>query len=137
MPRDIAVIGAGIAGLAVAILLAHATSPQLGQGANQALVDAVVLSDALAGTADTGAALARYAALRRGHVRFYQPTSRLITPLFQSRSRLLGWGRDLTFPLLPYLGPVRREMVRTLAGLKTGVFSAQTPAAIVDAGRDG
>ncbi len=113
---------------------AHATSPQMGQGANQGLVDAVVLADALGATADTAAALARYAAVRRGHVRFYQLASQAMTPLFQSRSRLLGVAQDMVFPLLPRLPWLRREMVRTLAGLKTGVLGGATAAAIVDAG---
>ncbi len=112
---------------------AHATSPQMGQGANQGLVDAVVLADALAGTADTAAALANYAAARRGHVRFYQLASLVMTPLFQSRSRLLGAARDVVFPLLPRLPWLRREMVRTLAGLKTGMLDGAEAAAIVDA----
>lgn len=98
---------------------AHATSPQLGQGANQALLDAVTLADCLAG-ADLATGVARYAALRRPHVRFYQLASRLMTPLFQSNSRTAAWARDLAFPLLPHLPWLRREMVRTLAGLKTG-----------------
>ena len=106
----------------------------MGQGANQGLVDAVVLADSLAGTGDTGAALARYAAVRRGHVRFYQLTSLAMTPLFQSRSRLLGLARDMLFPLLPRLPWLRREMVRTLAGMKTGMLGGATAAAIVDAG---
>ncbi|MFN0184982.1 MAG: FAD-dependent oxidoreductase [Aquabacterium sp.] len=116
---------------------AHATSPQMGQGANQGLVDAVVLADALAGTGDTGAALAQYAAVRRSHVRFYQMASIAMTPLFQSRSRLLGVMRDVMFPLLPRLPWLRREMVRALAGLKTGVLSTAEAGTIVDAGRRG
>ena len=116
---------------------AHATSPQLGQGANQSLIDAVVLADALATTPDTAIALARYAAARRSHVRFYQRASVAMTPLFQSRSRVLGWMRDLAFPLLPLVPWLRREMVRTLSGLKTGMLSSASADAIVGRPRPG
>lgn len=66
---------------------AHSTSPQLGQGANMALLDALALANALA-PVDAGegidAALKRYARARRWHVRLYQWLSRTITPLYQS-----------------------------------------------------
>ncbi|WP_374628020.1 FAD-dependent oxidoreductase, partial [Devosia sp.] len=44
---------------------AHSTSPQLGQGANMALLDAAALSAALASTDDLADALGTYARLRR------------------------------------------------------------------------
>ncbi|RIV37353.1 FAD-dependent monooxygenase [Micromonospora radicis] len=50
---------------------AHAMTPDLGQGACQALIDAVVLAQALAGESDVASALARYDGLRRG------PTQRM------------------------------------------------------------
>ncbi len=76
---------------------------------------------------DIAAALALYAKTRRDHVRFYQIASWLMTPFFQSDSTTLALARDLTFhrmKLLPYL---RREMLRTLAGLKTGLFTHRAP----------
>lgn len=106
---------------------AHATSPQLGQGANNALLDAMALSDALEEAPDIAAALVAYAAARRAHVRFYQTASALMTPFFQSDSGALSVLRDLVFDRLKILPPMRREMVRTLAGLKTGLFSSATP----------
>ncbi|MSP29023.1 MAG: hypothetical protein EXR09_00835 [Acetobacteraceae bacterium] len=48
----------------------HATSPQLGQGANNALLDAMTLVDALAGATDIPRALAAYGSTRFSHVRF-------------------------------------------------------------------
>jgi 2-polyprenyl-6-methoxyphenol hydroxylase-like FAD-dependent oxidoreductase len=114
---------------------AHATSPQLGQGANHALVDAVVLADALAVAPGLPAALALYAARRKRHVRFYQLASRIMTPFFQSDSRVLARVRDLTFDRLQAVPYLRREMVRTLAGLKTGLFTAAPADAIVDSVR--
>ncbi|MDX2234577.1 MAG: NAD(P)/FAD-dependent oxidoreductase, partial [Hyphomonadaceae bacterium] len=50
----------------------HCTSPQLGQGANMALLDAFALSAALSAHAERADALAAYARMRRWHVRLYQ-----------------------------------------------------------------
>jgi 2-polyprenyl-6-methoxyphenol hydroxylase-like FAD-dependent oxidoreductase len=106
---------------------AHATSPQLGQGANSALLDALALSDALDRSGDIAQALATYARLRRRHVRFYQLASAALTPFFQSDSRLLADVRDLAFHRLKIVPYLRREMLRTLAGLKTGLMASATP----------
>lgn len=106
---------------------AHATSPQLGQGANNGLLDALALRDALASGSDVASALALYATARRDHVRFYQLASWLMTPFFQSDSTALALARDLTFHRLKILPYLRREMVRTLAGLKTGLFTHHGP----------
>lgn len=101
---------------------AHATSPQLGQGTNLALVDAAVLAGALAEGEDLDRALARYSAARRDHVDFYQLASRWLTPLFQSDLDWLGRVRDWLFPLLLRVPLVRRQMLRTLAGVRQGVL---------------
>ncbi len=111
---------------------AHATSPQLGQGANQALIDAVVLVDALSMTSDPQQAFALYAQTRRSHVRFYQYASWMMTPFFQSDSRSLAALRDTFFHPMRRVPWLHREMLRTLAGLKTGVFGASRPAEIVN-----
>ncbi len=105
---------------------AHATSPQLGQGTNLALVDAAILADTLADTLaaddDVTRALARYSQARRSHVDFYQLASRWLTPLFQSDLDWLGALRDRLFPLLLGLPFVRGQMLRTLAGGRRGLF---------------
>ncbi|MCP5072368.1 MAG: FAD-dependent monooxygenase [Rhodobacteraceae bacterium] len=72
---------------------AHRASPQLGQGANMALLDAYVLADALR-RLDIDAALAEYARIRRWHVRVYQAISWAFTPMYQSDSRILPFLRD-------------------------------------------
>ncbi|NEX93648.1 NAD(P)/FAD-dependent oxidoreductase [Caulobacter sp. 17J65-9] len=98
---------------------AHATSPQLGQGCNMALLDAAALAAGLARHADVGEALAAYARLRRGHVRLYQTLSRLFTPFYQSDSRLLPAVRDvLLSPAsgLPFAPRVLATLVSGLIG---------------------
>jgi 2-polyprenyl-6-methoxyphenol hydroxylase-like FAD-dependent oxidoreductase len=114
---------------------AHATSPQLGQGANSAMLDALALADALAAEPGHEAAFARYAAARRAHVRFYQSASALMTPFFQSDSRALAVTRDLVFDRLKIVPWLRREMIRTLAGLKTGLLAHRDPPVLAGAVR--
>jgi 2-polyprenyl-6-methoxyphenol hydroxylase-like FAD-dependent oxidoreductase len=109
---------------------AHATSPQLGQGANSALLDALALADALAATDDIAAALEAYARMRRRHVRFYQLASAAMTPFFQSDSALLAEIRDLAFHRMKIVPWLRREMLLTLAGLKTGLLTASSAQAL-------
>jgi 2-polyprenyl-6-methoxyphenol hydroxylase-like FAD-dependent oxidoreductase len=104
---------------------AHATSPQLGQGANLALVDAIVLADSVRDTPSIAEALAAYARMRRRHLRYYQRMARWLTPLFQSDSRALGWLRDAVFPIANAFPPLRRHMTRTMAGVAVGFGPAR------------
>ncbi|MDP2080680.1 MAG: NAD(P)/FAD-dependent oxidoreductase [Pseudotabrizicola sp.] len=91
---------------------AHRASPQLGQGANMALLDAMALVVAL----DTDTPLPAYAAMRRWHVRTYQAMSAVFTPMYQSDSRSLPLLRDyLLAPLAPLPG-VRRLLTRLVSG---------------------
>ena len=102
---------------------AHSMSPQLGQGANLALCDASVLHHCLTAFKGIDEALQNYNHQRLGHIRFYQKMSRLLTPFYQSNNRPYAWLRDsLSWPLtqLPWL---RRQMLQTLCGIKTGSFS--------------
>ncbi|MEQ8702041.1 MAG: NAD(P)/FAD-dependent oxidoreductase, partial [Bauldia litoralis] len=120
--RDVVFRSSVAPGLAVIGDAAHAMSPQLGQGANLALVDALFLGEALAGArADTvDGALRRYDRARRGHVRFYQRASRWLTPMFQSERRFAGLLRDWSFPLVQRLPVLRSEAGAVLAGTKRG-----------------
>jgi 2-polyprenyl-6-methoxyphenol hydroxylase-like FAD-dependent oxidoreductase len=100
---------------------AHATSPQLGQGCNLALCDAAALADALAASpASIEGALARYTAARSDHLGYYQTVTRWLTPFFQSDLWLAGALRDVLFPIVCRVPFARREMVRSMAGTKTG-----------------
>jgi len=99
---------------------AHATSPQLGQGTNLALLDALALDECISSrtTAGLGAALAQYTQVRRRHLHFYGQASRWLTPFFQSDLRLLPWLRDMlmnTCAKLPVAGALSRE---TLVGVR-------------------
>jgi 2-polyprenyl-6-methoxyphenol hydroxylase-like FAD-dependent oxidoreductase len=94
---------------------AHRASPQLGQGANMALLDALALATAL--ERDTGdAALALYARMRRWHVRLYQAMSAAFTPQYQSDSRWLPVLRDRVLMPVSRLPPVPRILTRLVAG---------------------
>lgn len=94
---------------------AHRTSPQLGQGANMALLDAAALADALAAH-PPDAALPAYAAARRWHLRSYQLISRLFTPLYQSHSRALPILRDHLLTPLSNLPPAQAVLSRLVSG---------------------
>lgn len=98
---------------------AHSTSPQLGQGANMALLDAWSFSDALRRNADTAAACREYASIRRWHIRAFQLSSLLLTPFYQSESRVLAGLRDLLFHPVSKL-PIARRVV---AGLISGMLA--------------
>lgn len=93
----------------------HATSPQLGQGANMALLDAAALAIAVR-DADPGRIGPAYAALRRRHVLLYQSASWLFTPMYQSDSRVLPWVRNRIGAPLAGLRPMRRVLASLVAG---------------------
>lgn len=106
---------------------AHAMSPQLGQGANMALLDAWAFSQSLQAATphqqtDWPMLWQHYHQHRRSSTRFYQFLSRLLTPLYQSDHWWAGGIRDLTFPWLYQIPYFRKEMAITISGLKTGLF---------------
>jgi len=101
---------------------AHALSPQLGQGVNMALMDALALRDALREDDDIDAALTRYTRERRAHVRIYHTFSRWLTPLFQSDRDVVARVRDFSFAPLGRLPGSRGMMLRVLSGTQRGWF---------------
>jgi 2-polyprenyl-6-methoxyphenol hydroxylase-like FAD-dependent oxidoreductase len=69
---------------------AHATTPGIGQGAAQAIEDAVVLAHQLRGEHETGDALARYEAIRRPRAELALKLTRRVDRAAQLESPL-GW----------------------------------------------
>jgi len=97
----------------------HCASPQLGQGANMALLDAFALSVALEQSHTVDEALARAVSLRRHHVLVYQALTWFFTPVYQSDSRVIPFFRDrLVAPLsrIPALTKLQAAMVSGLVG---------------------
>jgi 2-polyprenyl-6-methoxyphenol hydroxylase-like FAD-dependent oxidoreductase len=99
---------------------AHAMSPQLGQGVNMALMDALALRDALRAHTDRDAALQAYAAQRRAHVAIYHFWSRWLTPLFQSERDNLARARDVLFKPMGRMPGGHGHMLRVLSGTQRG-----------------
>ncbi len=98
---------------------AHSTSPQLGQGANMALLDAWVLGLALQ-EASIRQVPQWYARHRRLHIRLFQAASLALTPFYQSDNSLLSGVRDLLFVPLSKAPLVRRIVAGLVSGLLPG-----------------
>ncbi|MGG2097323.1 NAD(P)/FAD-dependent oxidoreductase [Acinetobacter haemolyticus] len=104
---------------------AHAMSPQLGQGANMALLDAWAFSQSLQTAKknqqiDWSILWQHYHLQRSSSTQFYQFLSRLLTPLYQSDHWWAGGLRDLIFPWMYQIPYFRKEMAITISGLKKG-----------------
>lgn len=99
---------------------AHATSPHLGQGVNLALEDASCFAHALDVSQDFLTACGVFTRTRKAKLRYYQQLTRLLSPFFQSHGVLRGRLRDTFLPLFPHTPLVRREMIRSLCGIKKG-----------------
>lgn len=80
----------------------HSASPQLGQGANMALLDAWALAQALEVAGSVEDAQRCVTRMRSRHVRIYQLLTAIFTPVYQSDSRLLPFIRDR------FVGPVSK-----------------------------
>lgn len=106
---------------------AHCTSPQLGQGANLALVDALFLSQCMDRSETVMEALAEYSRSRRNHLRYYQQASRMLTPFFQSDSVFFAKLRTLACGMACKIPYTRRYAAHVLTGTKTGIFSTMNP----------
>ena len=94
----------------------HATSPQLGQGANMALLDAAALGAAFSRYRTIPDALAHYGWLRSSHIHLYQAMSRLFTPLYQSDDPLRPFVRDRLVHYLAKRWPVRGLTAALVSG---------------------
>lgn len=92
---------------------AHRASPQLGQGANMALLDAAALALALdQPLPDAPAAFTRH---RRAHLALYQALSRFLTPQYQSDSAAIAFARDRIIAPIGRIPPFPR-LLGAIAG---------------------
>jgi 2-polyprenyl-6-methoxyphenol hydroxylase-like FAD-dependent oxidoreductase len=93
---------------------AHAMAPNLGQGANSAIVDAAVLAAELAADQPVEQALGRYTARRRPAVRWVQDAADRLARLSRVSHPALRWGRDVALRRLGRLatGPRRQQRVQ-------------------------
>lgn len=94
----------------------HCTSPQLGQGANMALLDAYALARALTFYPGLSDALAAYRRMRGLHVRLYQGASFLFTPVYQSDGRIAPFVRDRIAGPLSRIWPAPPVLAALVAG---------------------
>ncbi|MEO9338066.1 NAD(P)/FAD-dependent oxidoreductase [Mesorhizobium sp. SB112] len=103
---------------------AHSTSPQLGQGANMALLDAAALVHALEKGASIEEALGLYASARRWHMRVFQALSYAFTPFYQSDSVALPFIRDRLVSTLATIPPAPQFLASMVAGTIIDPFKA-------------
>lgn len=94
----------------------HCTSPQLGQGANMALLDALALAVALERQSNLDMALGEYARLRLWHIRLYQAASWLFTPAYQADGAAIAWLRDWIMSPLSRVPPAPQILAALVAG---------------------
>lgn len=92
---------------------AHAMTPNLGQGACQAIEDAWVLARELTEGDDVGRALRRYEAARQPRTRWFVEQSQRMGRIAQWSHPLAVWARDRAVALAP-AGPARRSMQRAI-----------------------
>lgn len=102
---------------------AHSASPQLGQGANMALLDAAALAHAIALCRDVDTALDAYCGMRHWHIRSFQALSYLFTPFYQSDSVTLPFVRDRLVSVLAKIPPGPRVLSAMVAGTLIDPFA--------------
>lgn len=109
---------------------AHSTSPQLGQGANMALLDAAALANALEEEVTVEDALENYCRARRRHVRVFQALSWMFTPFYQSDSAMLPFFRDRLVATVAKIPPAPQLLAAMVAGTIVDPF---TPLGLTEA----
>lgn len=94
----------------------HSTSPQLGQGANMALLDAYALALGLRRARALPDALTETIRLRRDQIQLYQLLSRLLTPVYQSDGAAIPWLRDRVMGPVSKLWPFTAAQAALVSG---------------------
>ncbi|MEL6487624.1 MAG: NAD(P)/FAD-dependent oxidoreductase [Pseudomonadota bacterium] len=95
----------------------HSASPQLGQGANMALLDAWGLAQGIEHGRTLEEKLRLAISWRRGHVWLYQWVTALFTPLYQSNTSWHPMLRDRLLAPLSKLWPASRIQAQLMSGL--------------------
>ena len=95
----------------------HTASPQLGQGANMALLDAMAIAVALRLSRDPATVPALAAQLRGWHVVLYQWVTAFFTPLYQSEAAFPAWLRDWLFAPASQVWPGKQVQALLMSGL--------------------
>jgi 2-polyprenyl-6-methoxyphenol hydroxylase-like FAD-dependent oxidoreductase len=119
----------------------HSASPQLGQGANMALLDAYGLAKGLESDGPLQDRLEHAASLRAGHVKLYQALTWAATPLYQSERQWHALLRDLILTPAGRIPPAPRIQARLVSGLvgdplgRLGLAMADYPALLAPAQR--
>ena len=100
----------------------HSTSPQLGQGANMALLDALAIAQAVEDAGSVEDIGVRFSQLRGFHVALYQKLSWIFTPFFQSDDAVRPVLRDI---MMQTFGgwPVLREFIAITVSGRLGLSS--------------
>jgi salicylate hydroxylase len=112
----------------------HSASPQLGQGANMALLDAYALAEGLRARDTLSDGLAQAVRLRRSHVRLYQMLTALFTPVYQSDSIGIPFVRDRLAGPLSKLWPATRIQAAMVSGLIGNPLAPLGLSAAIDSG---
>jgi len=94
----------------------HSTSPQLGQGANMALLDAYALMLGLRRGRSVSDGLAEAVRLRRDQIHLYQGLSRILTPVYQSDGAVIPWLRDRVMGPVSKLWPATTMQAALVSG---------------------
>ena len=114
----------------------HATSPQLGQGANMALLDAAALGSAFQNGGDLRDAARAYKRMRHTHVRTYQALSLWLTPFYQSDSATIAIVRDTLVATAARVPPMPFILSKLVAGDLIDPLKPVGLAPFVDGGRE-
>ncbi|MEZ5802587.1 MAG: NAD(P)/FAD-dependent oxidoreductase [Rhizobiaceae bacterium] len=101
----------------------HSTSPQLGQGANMALLDAAALAHTLKTSGSLEDALEAYCRARRWHLRLFQSLSWMFTPFYQSDSVFLPFLRDRLVASIARIPPAPQFLAAMVAGTVIDPFA--------------
>ena len=100
----------------------HGTSPQLGQGATMALLDAKILAQTLKTHETLEESFSEFWFLRKKQIKYVRWASKLLTPFFQSRSPLAGVLRDIACHKLTHSEFGKRLALESLASERESLF---------------